>query len=72
MSKQLQVIVTIREDYLDAFDPVVDALQAAGLEVDDVLDFIGQVTGRCAADGLSLLQAVDGVDFVEESGDVSI
>lgn len=44
-----------------ALPPIQQALQAAGLDVVQVLDMIGVIQGHCPAAALPRLQAVPGV-----------
>ena len=66
------VIVTLDDEGLDALSDTVEALRAAGLEVDEVLDVTGQVLGTWSEPSVDGLLAVDGVATVEESGPVGL
>ena len=62
-----EVVVTVSEDALSEFATIVGRLEKAGLTVDNVLDFIGQVSGRCSGDDVEALRRIDGVAAVEVS-----
>jgi hypothetical protein len=51
---------------------VVPALRKAGLEVEDVMDAIGIVTGSCAANKVAALRKVAGVSDVAADGPVGV
>ncbi|WP_240686926.1 hypothetical protein [Amycolatopsis suaedae] len=57
-------------DQRSPLGPVVSALEAAGLRVDEVLEPIGVVTGSVGSGGLDGLRAVPGVSHVEEQREV--
>ena len=41
-----QWVVTVGDEHLHRLDAIVDELKAAGLQVDQVLRILGQITGR--------------------------
>jgi hypothetical protein len=63
--KPVGVVVSVADDHLDDLTGVVERLRRAGLLVDDVLDAVGVITGRVAADDLDALESVPGVVQVE-------
>ena len=67
-----EVIVTVHEEHLDDMETVTKRLEEAGLAVDHVLDFIGQVTGRCSGPVAEALKEIDGVDDVAVSKKVQL
>lgn len=67
-----QVIVTLDDGGLDALSDTVGALRAAGLEVAEVLEVLGQVLGTWSEPSLDALLEIDGVASVEESGPVGL
>ena len=68
----VDVVVTLTGDDRQRIGEVVDALRAAGLQVGQVLEAIGQVTGSVREDRLDALSALDGVQRVDRSGEVRI
>ena len=68
-----RVVVTVGEDKLDALPEVVAHLERAGLQVEGVLELLGQVTGQVETTlGLASLRAVEGVQAVEREGQVQL
>ena len=67
-----EVIVTVHEKHLDEMETVTKRLEDAGLAVDHVLDFIGQVTGRCSGAVAEALKGGDGVDDVAVSKKIQL
>lgn len=61
------VIVTIEESHLARIQEVVDELQRSGMEVNYVLESLGQVTGVVNREDESRLQALEGVLQVDPS-----
>ena len=66
------VIVTLSDEAAQHMDEVSRALERAGLEISETLEFLGQVTGRCNEKSRRALSSVPGVLSVEDSGAVSI
>jgi hypothetical protein len=62
-----QVVISVADDQVDDMSTVVDALRAAGLRVNEVLDSAGVVTGTVDGAALASLSAVPGVVDVERS-----
>lgn len=62
-----QVVISVADDQVDDMSTVVDALRAAGLRVQEVLDSAGVVTGTVDEESLASLSAVPGVSEVEQS-----
>ncbi|CCH29260.1 hypothetical protein ABZ816_35425 [Actinosynnema sp. NPDC047251] len=60
-----KVVVSVADDSLSQLTAVVAALREAGLEVDDVLEALGMVTGSIAPEALGTLKDVPGVADVE-------
>ena len=58
--------VTVDDGHLPAIEEVAQALRARGMEVDQVLDGLGIITGSAPADSRSALTDVDGVVSVDE------
>jgi hypothetical protein len=59
------VTVLVSPSYLDRFDDVVERVQAAGLQVEDVLRTTGVIAGAIESDRIDALRSVDGVAAVE-------
>lgn len=66
------VVVTLDESCLDAIDQKAAELASAGLNVTDVLEAIGQVTGEWSGPDFAPLRAVQGVVAVETSREISL
>jgi hypothetical protein len=62
-----QVVISVADEQVDDMASVVDALRNAGLEVTEVLDSVGVVTGTVDGDALGSLSTVPGVAEVERS-----
>jgi AAA+ superfamily predicted ATPase len=61
------VTVTVDREHTSAIGDVADALRAAGMQVDQVLEAAGMVTGTIDADAESALTDVEGVASVERA-----
>lgn len=62
-----QVVISVADDQVGDMSAVVAALRAAGLQVHEVLDSAGVVTGTVDGEALAALSAVPGVLEVERS-----
>ncbi|MEV0675814.1 hypothetical protein AB0I60_04735 [Actinosynnema sp. NPDC050436] len=60
-----EVVVSVADDSLSRLGSVVAALREAGLDVDDVLEALGVVTGSVAPEAIGKLRDVPGVAAVE-------
>lgn len=65
-----QVIVTVDDAAFSDLDGVTSRLEEAGMEVQERLDFLGQIIGT--AGQVSALREVEGVSDVSESGRVQL
>ena len=67
------VIVTVADARLSDISKVAEELREAGVDVQEVLEFTGQVTGtiRDPAQKAAIM-SIDGVEDVAEAGEVSI
>lgn len=65
MADDHKVIVSIADDSLDRIGEVVSRLRSAGLDVQDVHEVIGTITGRARDDVLGSLKDVPGVVDIE-------
>ena len=63
--RPVSVVVSVADDHLDDLGTVVTDLRRAGLQVDDVLDAVGMVTGTVAGSSVEALESVPGVAEVE-------
>jgi hypothetical protein len=57
--------VSVEDEYAEALDEVVERLQSAGMEVEEVLPALGAVTGSAEGSQLAALGDVEGVSDVE-------
>jgi hypothetical protein len=64
---QEQVVISVADDQVADMGSVVEALRRAGLNVGEVLDSVGVVTGTVDGDALGDLSSVPGVAEVERS-----
>jgi hypothetical protein len=62
----VQVSVSVDDGHLDAITEVADRLRAQGMEVAQVLDGIGVITGSAPAGAREALAGVEGVSSVDE------
>ena len=60
------VSVTVDDGHLAALDGVIQGLRARGMQVDQVLDGLGIITGSVPPGAAGALSAVDGVVSVDE------
>lgn len=72
MTPAVDVVVSVADDQLASLSEVVAGLRRAGLEVGEVLDAAGLVTGTVDEDAIEALCAVPGVVDVERQGDYQI
>jgi hypothetical protein len=63
--RPVSVVVSVDDDHLDDIGKVVTDLRHAGLQVDDVLDAVGMVTGTVAGSAVEALESVPGVAEIE-------
>ena len=61
----VNISVTVDQQHLSAIGDVAEALRARGMEVEQVLES-GFITGSVSEDRRSSLDAVDGVQAVDE------
>ncbi len=61
------VIVTVSDDACKDLAAVRRRLEEAGMAVDDVLEFLGQITGKWSSTELEPLRSIEGVVDVSES-----
>ena len=66
------VIVTLEEDVFADIEGVKHRLEEAGLEVEQVLDFIGQIVGKVSTRDVEPLREIKGVAAVEESKEIQL
>lgn len=63
--RPVAVAISVDDDHLDDLDKVVSELRRVGLQVDNVLDAVGVVTGTVAGSAVEALESVPGVAEVE-------
>jgi hypothetical protein len=61
----VNIVVSVDDDHLERIDEVVGRLQAAGMQVEQVLHAVGVITGSVDDPHLAQLDAVIGVAAVE-------
>jgi hypothetical protein len=66
------ITVTVDDDHLDRVHDVAAALQDGGMEVTQVLDRLGVISGSVAEDRRAEVTAVDGVASVEDTGTAGV
>ncbi|NET38507.1 MAG: ketohydroxyglutarate aldolase [Cyanothece sp. SIO1E1] len=64
MSK-IKLLVSIDDEHLEQILDVIQDLQAAGMQVDQIMDKLGIVTGSCDSTKVDALSQVAGVLEVE-------
>ncbi|SDI05659.1 hypothetical protein SAMN05192558_101834 [Actinokineospora alba] len=60
-----RVMVTLDDAGLSRVDEVVAELRRAGMDVEQIIEPVGTITGSVPLDALDAVQDVTGVDFVE-------
>ncbi|MGJ7906649.1 hypothetical protein ACOQFL_09235 [Actinopolyspora sp. H202] len=60
-----EVVVTVRDEWLDHIDTVVRRLRRIGMRVDRVLELVGMITGLLESEHFDAARAVPGVAAVE-------
>ena len=72
MAESRTIIVTLSDAWLDDIEVKVAELKQTGFEPIEVLDMLGQVSGRWSHADFTALLAIDGVESAEDSQDVSL
>lgn len=62
---KVNLTVAIADDHLDHLMAIAEALQAQGLEIHQVMEMIGVITGSCETAQVKALTQVEGVESVE-------
>jgi len=70
--KPASIIVTLDDDACADIGGKKKELEAAGLKVERVLDFIGQITGQWSEGDVETLRRIKGVVDIEVSSDVQL
>ena len=70
--KKKAVIVTLDDEHLNEMNKVTDECQAAGLDVHESLEFLGQITGEIDPKQEDALRQIPGILSVEESKEVKL
>jgi hypothetical protein len=60
-----RITVTVGDDHADDVRGVAEQLKGAGMNVDEVLDAVGVITGSVPAGGRAALERLPGVAAVE-------
>lgn len=58
-------MVSVDDDHLEVLSEVVEQLRAAGMEIEQVADAVGAVTGSIERSAVTALASVQGVAAVE-------
>lgn len=66
-----RISVVVDDAHVDSISAVADGLRARGMQVEQVLDQLGMISGT-VADDYSMLWEVEGVGSVEPSTDVQL
>jgi hypothetical protein len=61
-----QITVTVDEEHLSSIGTVAEALHEQGMQVEQVLDGIGMITGSVPEEQRASLDGVEGVASVDE------
>jgi hypothetical protein len=72
MAERIDIIVSVDTSRPGGAQGTAQALRAAGVEISDVLEDIGTITGSCSEDQLPAIERTPGVIGVERSRAVSI
>ncbi|MBD2665494.1 keto-hydroxyglutarate-aldolase/keto-deoxy-phosphogluconate aldolase [Richelia sinica FACHB-800] len=59
--------IAVDENYLNQIQEVAQNLQSAGMNVEQMLDNLGIITGSCDSEKVESLSQVEGVSHVELS-----
>ncbi|HVK26000.1 MAG TPA: hypothetical protein VM677_31975 [Actinokineospora sp.] len=60
-----RILVTLDDAGMSRVDEVVASLRAAGMEIEQVIEPVGTITGSAPDSALEAVQEVEGVDYVE-------
>jgi len=71
MEKQ-EFIVTVDDDHLDQIREIADRCRSLGMEVQQVLNQAGVISGRVDPRKVAKVQQVRGVSSVEPAGSIQI
>jgi uncharacterized membrane-anchored protein len=66
------VTITVDDTHLDRIDEVAAHLRSSGMQVDQVLNEIGVISGSVPDDRRQLLKTVTGVQSVEDAATVQL
>ncbi len=66
------ITVTVQDAAGDAVDQIAATLQASGMQISQVLEGIGIITGFVPDGGEALLRDIDGVKSVDHAVDVAL
>ncbi len=71
-SEHTEIVVSIDDKHLGDLRPIVEGLERAGMEIKEVLDVAGVVTGHIHFSKLRDLPKVRGVEHVEAGRKIQI
>jgi uncharacterized membrane-anchored protein len=66
------VTITVDDTHLDSIEEVAAHLRSSGMQVDQVLNEIGVISGSVPDDRRQLLKTVTGVQSVEDTATVQL
>lgn len=66
------VTITVNDTHLDRIEEVAAHLRSSGMQVDQVLNEIGVISGSVPDDRRQLLKTVTGVQSVEDAATVQL
>ncbi|HIK07948.1 MAG TPA: ketohydroxyglutarate aldolase [Trichormus sp. M33_DOE_039] len=59
--------VAVEDSYMDKIQEVAQKLQSAGMNIEQVLNTVGIITGSCDSEKEESLSQIEGVSHVERS-----
>ncbi len=71
MARVQRIIVTVTDEALDRIEAVAEELAAKGMKINRVLPVTGVISGSCPPEKKDELQAVSGVDRVEDEAEAT-
>jgi hypothetical protein len=63
----VNISVSVDDEYVDKIEEVVADLQAAGMNVENIMPILGVITGSVESTQIDALSQVEGVNAVEVS-----
>lgn len=71
MSK-INVSVSVDDEHMERILDVVQALQTAGMNVEQIMSTLGVITGSCESEKMAALSQIEGVSEVEPQQEYQI